>query len=174
VKKLIPLIGFIVIATFLYVSLSSNPRELPSPFLGKAFPDIEVDDFYTGESVSLRDTFIGSSTLVNVWASWCVTCRAEHQVLMSISKGESIQLIGLNYKDTRADANKMLGVMGNPFDLIVFDPKGEAGLELGVYATPETFLVSQQGVILYRHIGEITQKIWLEDFLPHIQKKNKP
>ena len=170
-KKLIPLIGFIVIAAFLYVSLSSNPRELPSPFIGKAFPDIEVEDFYTGESVSLRDTFKDKITLVNVWASWCTTCRAEHQMLMSISKDASMQLIGLNYKDTRADANKMLEVMGSPYDLIVFDPKGRAGLELGVYATPETFLVSQQGVILHRHIGELTQKIWVQDFLPHIQIK---
>lgn len=171
-KKLIPLIGFIVIAAFLYVSLSSNPRELPSPFIGKAFPDIKVEDFYTGESISLRDTFKDNITLVNVWASWCTTCRAEHQMLMSIAKDASVQLIGLNYKDTRADANKMLKVMGNPFDLIVFDPKGRAGLELGVYATPEAFLVGQQGVILYKHIGKITEEIWTQDFLPYIQKKN--
>lgn len=167
-KKLIPLIGFIVIAAFLYVSLSSNPRELPSPFIGKAFPDIEVEDFYTGESVSLRDTFKDKITLVNVWASWCTTCRAEHQMLMSLSKDASMQLIGLNYKDTRADANKMLEVMGNPFDLIVFDPKGKAGLELGVYATPETFLVNRQGVILHKHIGEISNQVWSRDFLPLI------
>jgi len=160
-KKLIPLIGFVVIATFLYLSLSSNPRELPSPFIGKAFPDIKVEDFYTGEIVALRDAFDNNMTLVNVWASWCITCRAEHQMLMKISKESSVQLIGLDYKDTRADAIKMLEIMGNPFDLIVFDPKGRAGLELGVYATPETFLVNQQGVILYKHIGEINQQIWV-------------
>ncbi len=169
-KKLIPLIGFVVIATFLYLSLSSNPRELPSPFIGKAFPDIKVEDFYTGEIVALRDAFDNNMTLVNVWASWCITCRAEHQMLMKISKESSVQLIGLDYKDTRADAIKMLEIMGNPFDLIVFDPKGRAGLELGVYATPETFLVNQQGVILYKHIGEINQQIWVRDFLPIIQK----
>ena len=169
-KKLIPLIGFVVIATFLYLSLSSNPRELPSPFIGKAFPDIKVEDFYTGEIVALRDAFDNNMTLVNVWASWCITCQAEHQMLMKISKESSVQLIGLDYKDTRADAIKMLEIMGNPFDLIVFDPKGRAGLELGVYATPETFLVNQQGVILYKHIGEINQQIWVRDFLPIIQK----
>jgi cytochrome c biogenesis protein CcmG/thiol:disulfide interchange protein DsbE len=167
-KKLIPLIGFVVIAAFLYLSLSSNPRELPSPFLGKAFPDIEVEDFYTGEVISLRDTFRSKITLVNVWASWCPACRAEHQMLMNISKENLVQLIGLDYKDTRADANKMLEVMGNPFDLIVFDPKGKAGLELGVYATPETFLVNRQGVILHKHIGEISKQVWLRDFLPLI------
>ena len=167
-KKLIPLIGFVVIAAFLYLSLSSNPRELPSPFLGKAFPDIEVEDFYTGEVISLRDTFRSKITLVNVWASWCPACRAEHQMLMNISKENLVQLIGLDYKDTKADANKMLEVMGNPFDLIVFDPKGKAGLELGVYATPETFLVNRQGVILHKHIGEISKQVWLRDFLPLI------
>ena len=167
-KKLIPLIGFVIIAAFLYLSLSSNPRELPSPFLGKAFPDIEVEDFYTGEVISLRDTFRSKITLVNVWASWCPACRAEHQMLMNISKENLVQLIGLDYKDTRADANKMLEVMGNPFDLIVFDPKGKAGLELGVYATPETFLVNRQGVILHKHIGEISKQVWLRDFLPLI------
>jgi cytochrome c biogenesis protein CcmG/thiol:disulfide interchange protein DsbE len=167
-KKLIPLIGFVVIAAFLYLSLSSNPRELPSPFLGKAFPDIKVEDFYTGEVISLRDTFRSKITLVNVWASWCPACRAEHQMLMNISKENLVQLIGLDYKDTRADANKMLEVMGNPFDLIVFDPKGKAGLELGVYATPETFLVNRQGVILHKHIGEISKQVWLRDFLPLI------
>jgi len=167
-KKLIPLIGFVVIAAFLYLSLSSNPRELPSPFLGKAFPDIEVEDFYTGEVISLRDTFRSKITLVNVWASWCPACRAEHQMLMNISKENLVQLIGLDYKDTRADANKMLEVMGNPFDLIVFDPKGKAGLELGVYATPETFLVNRQGVILHKHIGEISKQVWSRDFLPLI------
>jgi len=170
-KKLIPLIGFIVIASFLYLSLSLNSRELPSPFIGKSFPDIEVEDFHTGEVISLQEVFKNNITLVNVWASWCVTCRAEHQMLMHISKENSVQLIGLDYKDTRADANKMLEVMGNPFDLIVFDPKGKAGLELGVYATPETFLINQQGIILYKHVGEITQEAWARDFLPRIQKK---
>ena len=169
-KKLIPLIGFLVISIFLYLSLSSNPRELPSPLLDKSFPDIEVEDFYTGQTISFRDTFKNKPTLVNVWASWCVTCRAEHQLLLTIAKDQSVQLIGLNYKDTKADANKMLEVMGNPFDLIVFDPKGKAGLELGVYATPETFLVNQQGVILYKHIGEITRTVWKEDFEPILAK----
>ncbi|MCS5592216.1 MAG: DsbE family thiol:disulfide interchange protein [Gammaproteobacteria bacterium] len=171
-KKLIPLITFIAISIFLYLSLNSNPRELPSPLIDKAFPDIEVEDFYTGEVTSIRDTFSNNTTLVNVWASWCTTCRAEHKMLMNIARDVPIQLIGLNYKDTREDANKTLEFMGNPFDLIVFDPKGKAGLELGVYATPETFLVNQQGVIVHKHIGEITQAVWTQEFLPRIAKKN--
>ena len=90
---------------------------------------------------------------------------------MKIANNKDLQLIVINYKDTRADGEKYLEVMGNPFDVIVFDPSGKIGLDLGVYATPETFLVNQQGVILYKHIGAIDSKVWEEGFIPHIKKK---
>ena len=170
-KKLIPLILFVVIAVFLYFSLNSASSKLPSPLLGKMFPDIEAKDFYSDESVLLTDLFSDNTSLVNVWASWCVTCRQEHQMMMKIANNKDLQLIGINYKDTRADGEKYLEVMGNPFDVIVFDPSGKIGLDLGVYATPETFLVNQQGVILYKHIGAIDSKVWEEGFIPHIKKK---
>ena len=170
-KKFIPLILFLFIAIFLYFSLNSNSSKLPSPLLGKMFPNIEAKDFYSDESVLLTDLFSDNISLVNVWASWCVTCRQEHQMMMKIANNKDLQLIGINYKDTRADGEKYLEVMGNPFDVIVFDPSGKIGLNLGVYATPETFLVNQQGVILYKHIGAIDSKIWEEGFIPHIKKK---
>jgi cytochrome c biogenesis protein CcmG/thiol:disulfide interchange protein DsbE len=135
------------------------------------FPNIEAKDFYSDESVLLTDLFSDNISLVNVWASWCVTCRQEHQMMMKIAKNNNLQLIGINYKDTRADGERYLEVMGNPFDVIVFDPSGKIGLDLGVYATPETFLVNQQGVILFKHIGAIDSKIWEEDFVPYIKKK---
>ena len=170
-KKIIPLIVFVVIAIFLYFSLHSTSSKLPSPLLGKMFPIVEAKDFYSDESVLLTDLFSDNMSLVNVWASWCVTCRQEHQMMMKIAKNNNLQLIGINYKDTRADGERYLEVMGNPFDVIVFDPSGKIGLNLGVYATPETFLVNQQGVILYKHIGAIDSKIWEEGFIPHIKKK---
>jgi len=170
-KKLIPLILFVVIAVFLYFSLNSNSSKLPSPLLGKMFPNIEAKDFYSNESVLLADLFSENMSLVNVWASWCVTCRQEHQMMMKIANNKDLQLIGINYKDTRADGERYLEVMGNPFDVIVFDPSGKIGLDLGVYATPETFLVNQKGVILYKHIGAIDSKVWEESFIPHIKKK---
>jgi cytochrome c biogenesis protein CcmG/thiol:disulfide interchange protein DsbE len=92
-------------------------------------------------------------------------------MMMKIAKNNNLQLIGINYKDTRADGERYLEVMGNPFDVIVFDPSGKIGLDLGVYATPETFLVNQQGVILFKHIGAIDSKVWEEDFVPYIKKK---
>ena len=170
-KKLIPLILFVVITVFLYFSLNVTSNKLPSPLLGQKFPNIEAKDFYSDESVLLTNLFSEKISLVNVWASWCVTCRQEHQMMMKIADNEDLQLIGINYKDTRADGEKYLEVMGNPFDVIVFDPSGKIGLDLGVYATPETFLVNQHGVILYKHIGAINSKIWEESFIPLMKKK---
>ena len=171
-KKLIPLILFVIISIFLYFSLNTTLSKLPSPLLGKIFPEIEAEDFYSDESVLLSDLFSDNMSLVNVWASWCVTCRQEHQMMMNIANNKDLQLIGINYKDTRADGEKYLKVMGNPYDVIVFDPSGKIGLDLGVYATPETFLVNNKGVILYKHIGMIDAKVWEEGFIPYIRNKS--
>ena len=171
-KKLIPLILFVIISIFLYFSLNTTSSKLPSPLLGKIFPEIEAEDFYSDESVLLSDLFSDNMSLVNVWASWCVTCRQEHQMIMKIANNKDLQLIGINYKDTRADGEKYLKVMGNPYDVIVFDPSGKIGLDLGVYATPETFLVNNKGVILYKHIGMIDAKVWEEGFIPYIRNKS--
>lgn len=169
-KKIIPLILFLVIAVFLFLSLNSNSSKLPSPLLGKTFPTIEGKDFYTDESVKSTELFADKMTLVNVWASWCITCRKEHEMIMNISKNTDLQLIGVNYKDTKVDGEKYLEVMGNPFDLILFDPKGKIGMDLGIYATPETFLVNQDGLILYKHIGEIDSRVWEDNFAIHLNK----
>ena len=169
-KKIIPLILFLVIAAFLFLSLNSNPSKLPSPLLGKIFPSIEGNDFYTNESIRSSELFENKMTLVNVWASWCTTCRKEHEMIMSIAKNTDLQLIGVNYKDTKVEGEKYLEVMGNPFDLILFDPKGKIGMDLGIYATPETFLVNQDGLILYKHIGEINSRVWEDNFAIHLNK----
>ena len=170
-KKLIPFFLFVVIAAFLYFSLNDTSSKLPSPLLGKMFPDIEARDFYSDESVLMTNLFNEKISLVNVWASWCVTCRQEHQMMMKIANNKDLQLIGINYKDKRVDGERYLELMGNPFDVIVFDPNGKIGIELGVYATPETFLVDQKGVILYKHIGAIDSQVWEQGFIPHIKKK---
>ena len=167
-KKILPLLVFLVVGVFLFLSLNSDPNKLPSPLVGKKFPIIEGTDFYSNETVRLNDLMDNNLALVNVWASWCVTCRKEHQVIMNIAKNNNLKLIGINYKDTKSDGEEYLKVMGNPFDEIVFDPNGEIGMELGVYATPETFLISREGFIIHKHVGEITKEIWNENFLPLI------
>jgi len=170
-KKLIPLILFIIIAGFLYFGLNSDSSKLPSPLLGKIFPTVEAKDFYSNEPILLKEFFKTKLSLVNVWASWCVTCRQEHQMMMKISNNKDLQLIGINYKDTKVDGKRYLEMMGNPFDVIVFDPSGKIGIDLGVYATPETFLVNQKGVIIFKHIGAIDSKVWKESFIPLINKQ---
>ena len=157
-----------MVGVFLFLSLNSDPNKLPSPLVGKKFPVIEGTDFYSNESVKLNDLMDNNLALVNVWASWCVTCRKEHQMIMNIAENNQIKLIGINYKDTRIEGEEYLNVMGNPFDEILFDPKGQIGMELGVYATPETFLISKEGLILHKHIGELSKNDWVENFLPFI------
>jgi len=168
-RKIIPLVIFIVIGIFLFFSLNSNPNKLPSPLLGKNIPALEGKDFDTNKNVKLNDLIENQMALINVWASWCVTCRKEHQMIMKIANNESLQLIGINYKDQKNDAQKYLEIMGNPFDEIIFDSDGRIGMELGVYATPETFLISKEGLVLYKHIGEITPEVWSQNFLVHLK-----
>ena len=167
-KKILPLLVFLVVGVFLFLSLNSDPNKLPSPLVGKKIPIIEGTDFYSNETVKLNDLMDNKLALINVWASWCVTCRKEHKVIMNIAENTNLKLIGINYKDTKSDGEEYLKVMGNPFDKIVFDHNGEIGMELGVYATPETFLISREGLIIHKHIGEITKEIWNENFLPLI------
>ena len=167
-KKILPLLVFLVVGVFLFLSLNSDPNKLPSTLVGKKFPIIKGTDFYSNETVKLNDLMDNNLALVTVWASWCVTCRKEHQVIMNIAENTNLKLIGINYKDTKSDGEEYLKVMGNPFDEIVFDPNGEIGMELGVYATPETFLISKEGLIIHKHVGEITKEIWNENFLPLI------
>jgi len=171
-KILTLLITFISLAALFvmfYFSLNSNSEELPSPFLGKMFPSIQGKDFYTDETIEVSDLLANNMTLVNVWASWCLTCRKEHQMIMNIAKNSDLQLIGIDYKDSREEGKEYLERLGNPYDEIIFDPIGKIGMDLGVYATPETFLVNEKGVILYKHIGEIDQNVWDDKFAIHLK-----
>jgi cytochrome c biogenesis protein CcmG/thiol:disulfide interchange protein DsbE len=171
-KRFLPLIVFLILSVFLYISLWLNPKELPSPFIDKPFPEFNAITFM--DKTFTKQDLVGKVSLVNVWASWCVTCRAEHAMLMNISRKNKIhnnmQIIGINYKDTKIDANKYLNNLYNPYLINIFDEKGMLGLELGVYATPETFIVDKEGIIRYKHIGEITKKVWLEQIKPLVFK----
>ncbi|BAS67519.1 MAG: DsbE family thiol:disulfide interchange protein [Gammaproteobacteria bacterium] len=171
--KFLPLVIFVVLAWFLYDGLGRDTKKIPSPLIGKTFPNLMVEDFQTGNKYNLHDRLKGKVSLVNVWASWCVTCRAEHQMLKDIARMSSVQMVGINYKDTKKEGKRFLKILGNPFDFIVFDDKGELGLELGVYATPETFLVDKNGVIQFKRIGELTPRIWQTKILPLINQLQK-
>ena len=168
--KFLPLVIFVILAWFLYDGLGRDTKILPSPLIGKTFPNLEVEDFNTAEKYSVQSQLEGKITLVNVWASWCVTCRAEHETLMEVAKTDLVQMLGVNYKDTREEGQVFLDRFGNPYDKIVFDQAGNLGLELGVYATPETFIVDRHGVIRFKRIGQLTPEIWKTQVLPLIQQ----
>ncbi|SFV88271.1 Cytochrome c-type biogenesis protein CcmG/DsbE, thiol:disulfide oxidoreductase [hydrothermal vent metagenome] len=171
--KFLPLAVFVVLAWFLYDGLGRDTKKIPSPLIGKTFPSLEMEDFQTGDKFQLKNRLKDKVSLVNVWASWCVTCRAEHKMLKYIAKNSSLQMVGVNYKDTKKEGERFLRILGNPYDFIVFDEQGKLGLELGVYATPETFIVDKKGVIQFKQIGEITSQIWQQEMLPLINKLQK-
>ena len=155
-KKILPLLVFLVVGVFLFLSLNSDPNNLPSPLVGKKFPIIEGNDFYSNETVKFNDLMDNKLALVNVWASWCVTCRKEHQVIMNIAKNTNLKLIGINYKDTKKNAKSFLEELGNPYDQIIFDSKGTNAIEWGAYGVPESFLIYNNEIIR-KYIGPLNK-----------------
>lgn len=153
----------------LFVGLGMNSRDLPSPLVGKPAPAFALEALEdTGRTVTEQD-FIGEVALVNVWATWCSTCRAEKPLLMELARG-GIPIYAFNYRDEREAALRYLGVSGNPYQAIAFDPLGDAGIDWGVYATPETYVLDAAGVIRYKRIGPLTRQLLLDEVLPLVER----
>ncbi len=169
-RYLTPLIVFGALVLLLVWGLGNDPREVPSPLIGKPVPAFSLpalgDPSRTVSDADLR----GTISLVNVWASWCVSCRAEHQALMVLSELPDFQIVGLNWKDEAADALEVLAMTGNPYDLNGYDPDNSVGIHWGVYGAPETFVVDHQGIIRYKHIGPIDRTVWEKKLQPLVAK----
>ncbi|MFQ5469908.1 MAG: DsbE family thiol:disulfide interchange protein [Gammaproteobacteria bacterium] len=169
-KYLVPLMVFGIMAVFLYVGLWLNPHEVPSPLINKPAPAFELSQLHNAvESFSTAD-MKGKVWLLNVWASWCRSCRAEHPLLVELSRSREVPIYGLNYKDERADAIGWLKKFGNPYDISVHDYDGRVGMDYGVYGVPETYLIDQQGVIRYKQIGPVTREAIKEKILPMVRE----
>lgn len=163
---LVPLALFIALVALLVFGLGSDPRRVPSPLVGKPAPEFSLPELTDpGRSVSDAD-LKGRISLVNVWASWCSSCRAEHQALMAIADISDLQIVGLNWKDEAAAATQVLRLTGNPYAMIGYDPDNRVGIDWGVYGAPETFVVDRNGIIRYKHIGPIDRKVWEETLRP--------
>lgn len=157
----IPLIIFVVLAAFLGGGIGrENKDALPSPLIGKPFPKFILQQVETEKQLTQAD-LQGKPMLVNVWATWCPTCKAEHQFLNTLA-AQGVRIIGINYKDDDDEAKVWLNDYGNPYEFNISDPKGKLGLELGVYGAPETFFVDGDGIIRAKHIGDLNQRIWLK------------
>ena len=172
-RALLPLLAFMVLAVFLGIGLTKDPRKLPSTFIGKSAPDFVLPQLHDlKKSFSPKD-MLGKVWVLNVWASWCVSCRAEHHVLNSMIKNNKVNLVGLNYKDAVTDARGWLARYGNPYQLSASDVEGVAGIEWGVYGVPETFVMDKKGIVRLKHTGPVTNKDIIEEVMPMIRKLEK-
>lgn len=167
---LIPVVLFLVIGVALGWGLTRNPREIPSALIGKPVPDFALPPVQ-GRTLGLSTADLrGEVSLVNVFASWCTACRAEHPLFMRLSRSGGVPIHGLNYKDRPADAAEWLDTLGDPYRRTGADLDGRVGIEWGVYGVPETFVVSADGTIAYKHIGPITPEALNETILPLVEQ----
>jgi cytochrome c biogenesis protein CcmG/thiol:disulfide interchange protein DsbE len=168
-----PLGIFLVLLVFLGVGLRRNPQEIPSPFIGKPAPAFTLTQLASPQqSFSPRD-MQGQVWLLNVWASWCTSCRQEHPVLLDFAKQAGVPIVGLNYKDTRQDGNRWLSQFGNPYQVSAFDADGRVGIDYGVYGVPETFVIDKRGVVRLKLTGPITPGVIKDQLLPLIKELNR-
>mgnify|MGYP001618460731 FL=1 len=161
-----PLAIFLLLVGFLAVGLKLDPREVPSPLVGKPAPAFELPVLQQPDKRFAPGDMRGKVWLLNVWASWCVSCRDEHPVLVDLAKRGVMPILGLNYKDKNEDARRWLAQFGDPYQLSVVDADGRIGIDYGVYGVPETYLIDAEGVIRYKQIGPLTQAIVEQKVLP--------
>ena len=169
-KFAIPLVVFIGLAIFFAVGLTRDPREVPSPFIDKPAPSFRLEQLHEASRAFAPEDMKGKVWLLNVWASWCVSCRVEHPLLVEMSRKNLVPIVGLNYKDKREDGVAWLTKFGNPYSLSAYDVDGRVGIDYGVYGVPETFVIDKMGVIRYKQIGPITQEALDNTILPLIKK----
>ena len=169
-RLILPLFFLTVLLTVLARALFINPTHIPSPLIQKAAPSFTLPDLMSDRSITEK-SFLGKITLVNVWASWCESCAEEHAFLLKLSQQKNLQIIGLDYKDHKADALKFLQTNKNPYRAVAFDEQGSTAIDWGVYGTPETFLIDKHGIILDKHIGPLTEDAWKKEFLPIIMQR---
>jgi cytochrome c biogenesis protein CcmG, thiol:disulfide interchange protein DsbE len=171
-RYILPLLGFLILAGFLARGLNLDPREVPSPLIGKPAPRFALAELADPAKTIQRDDMLGKVWMLNVWASWCVACREEHPLLVEFSKRGMVPLYGLNYKDKRPDGQSWLARFGNPYNASLFDDDGRVGIDFGVYGVPETFIIDQQSVIRLKHIGPLTPDVIRERIEPMLKKLN--
>jgi cytochrome c biogenesis protein CcmG/thiol:disulfide interchange protein DsbE len=167
---LLPVAGFLVLVAAFALGLRRDPSLVPSPLIGKPIPSFDLPPVGAHVAgLSSKDLF-GRVSLVNVFASWCVSCREEHALLLQLAQAKIVPIHGLDYKDKTADAKRWLAAMGDPYDRIGADSDGRVAIDWGVYGVPETFLVGRRGIIAYKQVGPLTQDIFERKIAPLITR----
>jgi cytochrome c biogenesis protein CcmG/thiol:disulfide interchange protein DsbE len=172
-KYLIPLGLFLVLVVFLAIGLGRDPHEVPSPLINKAAPTFRLPQLKAPDKTLSAEDMRGKVWVMNVWASWCISCRDEHPLLLEYAKSGAVPIYGLNLKDRPEDALAWLSELGDPYVLSASDLEGRVAIDYGVYGAPETYLIDQGGVIRYKHIGPVTPDVWSDKFLPLVQELNR-
>ena len=169
-RTLIPFAIFLIIVGFLFKGLFLNPREVPSPLVGKPAPAFSLPRLdQPAKQFSPKD-MLGQVWLFNVWASWCGACRDEHPLLVALAKTGLVPMVGMDYKDTATEAEQWLTERGNPYLLSAVDTDGRVGIDYGVYGVPETYVIDKAGVIVYKQIGPVTLESLRDDILPLVKR----
>ena len=173
VRWSIPLVIFIVLVAFLWVGLGRDPREVPSPLIGKPAPAFRLAQLHeTGKTLSKED-LKGKVWMLNVWASWCVSCRVEHPLLVQLAKAKVVPVYGLDYKDKPDDGRSWLAQHGDPYTASIVDQDGRVGIDYGVYGVPETFVIDKAGVVRYKQVGPLTADALQKKILPLVTELQK-
>jgi cytochrome c biogenesis protein CcmG/thiol:disulfide interchange protein DsbE len=166
----IPLAVFAVLVAFLWVGLGRDPHQVPSPLIGKPAPGFQLVQLHDPSRTLAADDLKGKVWLLNVWASWCVSCRVEHPLLLQLAKTNTVPVYGLDYKDKPDDALAWLAQHGDPYTASIVDGDGKVGIDYGVYGVPETFLIDKAGVIRYKQIGPLTVESLQQTILPMVRQ----
>ena len=172
-RYLIPLVAFIVLAAFLLVGLTLNPRQVPSPLIDKPAPIFQLNHLHEPDRLMASNDNLGKVWLLNVWASWCVACRDEHPLLVQLANSGIVPIYGLNYKDERNTASQWLKRYGDPYTISIVDPDGRVGIDYGVYGVPETYVIDKKGIIRHKQIGPVTVDALQKTIIPLIIELQK-
>jgi cytochrome c biogenesis protein CcmG/thiol:disulfide interchange protein DsbE len=169
-KRWLPLVVFLVLVGFFAKGLFLNPREVPSPFIGRTAPAFTLPLVGDANAAFSPADMRGKVWLLNVWAPWCVSCRQEHPVLMQIAQQGQVPIVGLNWKDRDREAAALLARSGSPYVAVPDDLDGKVGINYGVTGTPETYVIDAQGIVRMKHVGPINAEIWQEKFEPKLKE----
>ena len=172
-RFVLPFVIFVVLVVFLAIGLGHDPHEVPSPLINKPAPAFQLPQLHEPTKTFSAQEMRGKVWLLNVWASWCISCREEHPVLLELARDGAVPIYGLNYKDKREDAIEWLNDLGNPYLLSAADVDGRVGIDYGVYGAPETYLIDRDGVIRYKHIGPLTPDVLQGKILPLVKDLEK-
>jgi cytochrome c biogenesis protein CcmG/thiol:disulfide interchange protein DsbE len=170
VKRWLPLILFLVLVGFFAKGLFLNPREVPSPFIGRTAPAFTLPLVGNANASFSPADMKGKVWMLNVWAPWCSSCRQEHGFLMQLAQAGAVPIVGLNWKDADREAEALLARIGSPYAVVPDDLDGRVGIDYGVTGTPETYLIDKEGIVRMKHVGPIDPEIWKNKFEPKLKE----